>query len=839
MSEETFPQELSDGAQAPQDRPHIPGVDDAVVAAAGIRQCGYPECEQLTGSHHGGLLIPYRDLQGLPIMDLDGAFYRLRLDVERGGQKYHQRARTKFHAYLTPGLGQMIKGSLLCIIEGEKKALALDSQGLPALGIGGFYGLTNGQDGFVDEFIDVLEAGNVQVLRFFGDSDTIFNPQFSDAVAKVVGLLSKSAWAHLRVFVIVVPLDAPGKGIDDVRAALGPEFAAWFDAFWNLTVEVPSGMSKGRIAMQLLKLQVDLMEQLVTGDRRDEVFAGLAKLAAGLGDPLVEEEIRELAETLGFAKRAFGQAITRAKKSLQNGGTPLPEATGVKIDLDQPAGIWVKALLERLRGNVFLAPDGKLSRLVSGELVPFNEKELIPYLDQPDRFYFVHGGGGDGQVECVAKFEKKHAEVVLGASVDCAEVLRPVSVCSKLPVLVDDGAEGCELVTDYSLEHKILVASATHYRDPITHLDAWRFLDHLVSDFSFTSSADKAAFLALMITPALAQGGFLHGRRVPFFVISKDQKGAGGGTACQLVSRLYGQQPAAIVVRDPGRVYESISRTLFGGSSIVYLDNVRGHVLSDLPFLESLLTEPFFDGRMIYRHGQIDVTRVTLMATSNGMVLSEDLADRAVETRIQKQPSTHTFFQWPGGDLPSHVERNQAFYLACIHTVLRAWVDAGRPLAPAVSGIRFKEWEAVLDGILAMRPHDPLVMFPDGERGRRRMADRLSFPEFDRVQALCTDLVKRGLDGQWLTARQIAELLDDRVTVNGDELDHLAQVIGIMLTNFCPVVGELKDVGESFKIQRRKHNRPEKNYKATNEYIVMETSKLCYTTSTLTPESAG
>ncbi|MEQ1841362.1 MAG: DUF3854 domain-containing protein, partial [Verrucomicrobiales bacterium] len=462
MSEDNFPQELSDGAQALQDRPHIPGVDDAVVAAAGIRQCENPECETLTGSLHGGLLIPYEDLQGLPIMDLDGAFCRLRLDVERGGQKYHQRAGTKVHAYLTPGLGQMIKGSLLCIIEGEKKALALDSQGLPALGITGFYGLIDGQDGFVDEFIDVLEAGNIRVIRFFGDSDTIFNPQFSDAVTKVVGLLSKSAWAHLQLFVSVVPLDAPGKGIDDVRAALGPEFAAWLDAFWNLTVEVPPGMSKGRIAMQLLKLQGDLMGQLVTGDRRDEIFAGLAKLAAGLGDPLAEEEIRELAETLGFAKRAFGQAITRAKKSRPTGGNPLPEATGVKIDLDQAAGVWVRGLLEQLRGNVFLAPDGNLSRLVTGELVPFTEKELIPYLDQPDRFYFVHGGGDDGQMERVAKFDKKHAEVVLGASVDFAEVLRPVSVCSKSPVLVDDGAGGCELVTAYSLEHRILVASATH-----------------------------------------------------------------------------------------------------------------------------------------------------------------------------------------------------------------------------------------------------------------------------------------------------------------------------------------------------------------------------------------
>ncbi len=322
-------------------------------------------------------------------------------------------------------------------------------------------------------------------------------------------------------------------------------------------------------------------------------------------------------------------------------------------------------------------------------------------------------------------------------------------------------------------------------------------------------------------------------------MIWKDQKGAGGGFFCQVVCGIHGHRAKPLTVREPSRVYESLSRSLFTGDSIVYLDNVRGNVLADLPFLESFLTEPIFDARMIYRHGELDVTHVTLMATSNGMTMSEDLADRAVEIRIRKQPASHRFLEWAEGDLLSQIEKHQHYYLACVHAVIRAWVEAGRPMVKAISGIRFKKWERVVGGILTMHPDGPLDMFPDGERGRRRMMDRMSSPDFDRIEALCHDLAQGGHAGQWLTAREMAELTDDQITVDPDEHARLAQQIGIMLSNFCPEVGELKDVGERFKIQRNRRTRPENNHKQTNEYFVVESSQLSDDVTSLTPGGAG
>ena len=58
----------------------------------------------------------------------------------------------------------------------------------------------------------------------------------------------------------------------------------------------------------------------------------------------------------------------------------------------------------------------------------------------------------------------------------------------------------------------------------------------------------------------------------------------------------------------------------------MYFDNIRGKILSELPFLEMLLTEPLFPCRALYIDGSVNVERCVFAATSNGAVLSPDLA---------------------------------------------------------------------------------------------------------------------------------------------------------------------------------------------------------------------
>jgi hypothetical protein len=56
-----------------------------------------------------------------------------------------------------------------------------------------------------------------------------------------------------------------------------------------------------------------------------------------------------------------------------------------------------------------------------------------------------------------------------------------------------------------------------------------------------------------------------------------------------------------------------------------------------------------------------------------------------------------------------------------------------------------------------------------------------------------------------------------------------------MLSKFCSEVGQLKDVGERFKIQRQKQILAENNHKATNQYCIVESSQLSDDFATPTP----
>lgn len=160
----------------------------------------------------------------------------------------------------------------------------------------------------------------------------------------------------------------------------------------------------------------------------------------------------------------------------------------------------------------------------------------------------------------------------------------------------------------------------------------------ILQDFDFPSERDAGRALAFLLTPALASGRFLDSGRSPFFMIAKDQCGAGAGTLVRLMTTIYGLKPASITPNDPKAAKEDISKLLLDGANFIYFDNIRTGILSKLDFLESLLTEPMFTCRAPYVHGEIGVASCVFACTSNGTHLSRDLASRTVKITIRKRP---------------------------------------------------------------------------------------------------------------------------------------------------------------------------------------------------------
>ena len=117
-----------------------PGISDAMLRRAGICHIDDKTAFERTGNLYPGLWIPYRNLDGTDMVHGGRPFGRIRMDVPKDKQKYHQEYDSPMRAYLPPGLASFHKGTPLYLIEGEFKALALVEAGFCAIGLSGPYG---------------------------------------------------------------------------------------------------------------------------------------------------------------------------------------------------------------------------------------------------------------------------------------------------------------------------------------------------------------------------------------------------------------------------------------------------------------------------------------------------------------------------------------------------------------------------------------------------------------------------------------------------------------------------------------------------------------------------
>lgn len=147
-----------------------------------------------------------------------------------------------------------------------------------------------------------------------------------------------------------------------------------------------------------------------------------------------------------------------------------------------------------------------------------------------------------------------------------------------------------------------------------------------------------------------------------------------------------------------GSLDESISQAFLNGRPFVVLDNLRDVLNSTI--LEAAMTAG--DDSIAVRvphlgERSVDISGVTIQATSNEMSTTPDLANRCCITRIRKQPEGYRWHVWPEGGLLEHVGTNQSYYLGCVFSVIKAWVDAGKPSGDA-GGHDMYVWASSYEG---------------------------------------------------------------------------------------------------------------------------------------------
>jgi len=178
----------------PADKPaqfNRAGVSDKFLTLAGCHHVGADQCVDLYGCRAEGIAIPFRSLDGQPIVDNEKPFARIRLYAATDSQKYHQRSGSQPHIYIPPNFRELSRGSTLYITEGEFKAMSLAESGFAAIGLCGINGAM--RDGELHpELVAVLEFHKPARVAFIGDSDTVLNSDFAREVAKLRKALFES-----------------------------------------------------------------------------------------------------------------------------------------------------------------------------------------------------------------------------------------------------------------------------------------------------------------------------------------------------------------------------------------------------------------------------------------------------------------------------------------------------------------------------------------------------------------------------------------------------------------------------------------------------------------------
>lgn len=700
----------------------LPGINPETVEFAGLQHVDASTALELTGIEEPGLLIPYRTIDGSPVMDGKVPFCRLRLDNPRNGKKYHQFTGSVTHAYIPHHHVGSDRFEEIILVEGEKKSLALSDVGEIAIGISGFYGGATKTDD--ERWIPVAELEDIQRIRppqkiyFAGDQDTLFNGQFYDAALKL-----QQAFPSASILCLQVPANAPGKGFDDCRAVLDPQ--AFFELLTKAKakakrVQVDSKSTVGSLAMTSLRAEwPEILVGFKNGTAEDQTQTALrdnlVKLTASLKIfkcELDADELIKLAEKdCGYSRRAFSSAVkerqNRTQREMQSHSS---QGDGVEIIKTEQQGAWA-AQAANVLGQMIYWHGNKFADVQKGEIVHYGPAEIATYLDTPDRCKFFRlNNEGIKEPWALTANDAAYIESVPAHSPD---LVRPIDVLSSMPVLIWRPT-GYEVITGYDLESRVYASGSMP--DLPTVKEAKDRLLRIIGDFNFSNDYEKARCLSFLLTPAVVRSGVLGSGRCPFFFVSKDQKGAGGGYLVKLVAAVYGMRAGAVV---PGeynaeRSKEGVSIYLAKGNHLIYLDNVRGDVLKRVAYLESLLTEPTFEARAPYMQALVDVRREVFACTSNGATMSEDLADRTLEIRIVRQPQGYIFQDWPEGDLLAHIEANRAEILAAIYALVQRYNEAARTTGLAKRNFRFGQWEHALSWLISEHfPELPGLLEPN------------------------------------------------------------------------------------------------------------------------------
>ncbi len=249
-------------------------------------------------------------------------------------------------------------------------------------------------------------------------------------------------------------------------------------------------------------------------------------------------------------------------------------------------------------------------------------------------------------------------------------------------------------------------------------------LEAILDGFPFAGGAARSAAVAAIIT-AIVRPAM---RSAPLFAISAPRPGTGKTLLATLVGLVAtGASPALLTQAEkPEEERKRLLSILLDAPRVAVFDNVERPLKSDA--LCTILSEETWSDRILGGNTAVRVsTAITWCATGNNLVLAGDLAERALEIRLDANcaaPEEREF----SVNLHELVPAKRPELVAAALTIIRAWVAAGRPVVRVPQFGRFEAWSELV--------RKPLVWLGRPDPCETRQLVRHSSPERDRLVGL-------------------------------------------------------------------------------------------------------
>ena len=708
-----------------------PGISAGMLFAAGIEHIDAATAQQRCGISQPGLWIPYRDLDGAPIMDESAPYGRLRLDHPRGDRKYHQRSGSVSHVYFPPGLRPLLNSRYVVIVEGEFKALSLVEAGIAAIGISGFYGHTEkAGDAFklLPELATALQKGTLDYVYFLGDGDTAFNPQFADSACRLAEAFNRT------ILLPRIPVDQL-KGIDDCRGLLRDRFISFWDEIVRSAVPVNPRTDCDALKVQLVLREIDAVAKLDAAARA-EAERRIIKLAATVHAPVAIQKLQAfMLQAFGIKTRTFGAAVKVERKEtarILNDRTPwlegMPSPDGrPRVLLPGPdrevsafAGDVGRVMalkphwFSRVNTPCVVATDAVTGAATFENLDPARSVSSLEQVAQtgvikrdPD--------GGDPWFEPLSM--RIDAATLLIKSDQLRNALPRVDRILEVPLPIMTPGRTVVLPSrGYNPDLKIWVSPSAPAIAMIPVVEAYQRLDWVLQGFAFVGPQDRTHYIAHLLTHMAA--GFFPSwsTRTPLYVYLANRPRVGKDYLAGTIGVLF--EGHAIeespLTDDEPETTKRLVTAMRKGRRRLHFSNCAGALES--PAFEAFLTNALFTGRLLGVSDDITVANETVVSISGrtGLTVSPDLALRSriiSQTWHQENINARTF---PVPNLHDELRRCRGEILSAVYTFVMTWVEQGCPAGPT-SFASFPDWARVVGGIMAVNNlGDPCLPHVDG-----------------------------------------------------------------------------------------------------------------------------